>query len=177
MQTIVWTRDLSKVDPREIETCEDLLDSYFLMVRFPWLALSIRCYISPQVSSAGNMSTCIWPEVLKTLLAGRNIPLHYFPFHSDSHSHLQADSTLSRLNVLREKIDDTEALITINLDSRRNDLVAFDLVSLTQSHPAFFIPASKESSPASKRKQMRRLLKFACYKLCKKFPSKIQSST
>lgn len=32
MQTIVWTRDLSKVDPREIEGCEDLLDAYFLMV-------------------------------------------------------------------------------------------------------------------------------------------------
>ena len=32
MQTIVWTRDLSKVDPREIEACEDLLDAYFLMV-------------------------------------------------------------------------------------------------------------------------------------------------
>ena len=41
---------------------------------------------------------------------------------------LQADSTLSRLNVLRKKIDDTEALISIHLDSRRNDLVAFDLV-------------------------------------------------
>ena len=43
---------------------------------------------------------------------------------------LQADSTLSRLNVLRKKIDDTEALISIHLDSRRNDLVAFDLVRL-----------------------------------------------
>ena len=32
MQTILWTRDLSKVDPREIEGCEDLLDAYFLMV-------------------------------------------------------------------------------------------------------------------------------------------------
>ena len=32
MQTIVWTRDLSKVDPREIEACEDMLDAYFLMV-------------------------------------------------------------------------------------------------------------------------------------------------
>lgn len=34
MQTIVWTRDLNKVDPREIEGCEDLLDAYFLMVKF-----------------------------------------------------------------------------------------------------------------------------------------------
>ena len=42
---------------------------------------------------------------------------------------LKADSTLSRLNVLREKIEATEALISIHLDSRRNDLVAFDLVS------------------------------------------------
>ena len=32
MQTIVWTRDLDKVDPHDIETCEDLLDTYFLMV-------------------------------------------------------------------------------------------------------------------------------------------------
>ena len=32
MQTIVWTRDLNKVDPRDIEACEDLLDAYFLMV-------------------------------------------------------------------------------------------------------------------------------------------------
>ena len=32
MQTIVWARDLDKVDPRDIEACEDLLDAYFLMV-------------------------------------------------------------------------------------------------------------------------------------------------
>ena len=43
---------------------------------------------------------------------------------------MQADSTLSRLNVLREKIDDTEALVSFHLDSRRNDLVAFDLVGI-----------------------------------------------
>lgn len=42
---------------------------------------------------------------------------------------MQADSTLSRLNVLKERIDATEALISIHLDSRRNDLVAFDMVS------------------------------------------------
>lgn len=42
MQTIVWTRDLSKVDPREIEACEDLLDAYFLMVGRPLLPAA-RC--------------------------------------------------------------------------------------------------------------------------------------
>lgn len=41
---------------------------------------------------------------------------------------MQADSTLSRVNVLQDKIEATEALLTIQLDSRRNDLVAFDLV-------------------------------------------------
>ena len=58
-------------------------------------------------------------------------------------ANVQADSTLSRLNVLRERIDATEALISIHLDSRRNDLVAFDLVSRVQItiaylHLAFF---------------------------------------
>lgn len=33
LQTIVWARDLDKVDPRDIEACEDLLDAYFLMAK------------------------------------------------------------------------------------------------------------------------------------------------
>ena len=41
---------------------------------------------------------------------------------------LQVDHTLSRLNVLKERIESIEALVTIDLDHRRNELVAFDLV-------------------------------------------------
>ena len=37
---------------------------------------------------------------------------------------------MSGLMVLKERVDATEALIAIDLDNRRNDLVAFDLVSL-----------------------------------------------
>ena len=56
-------------------------------------------------------------------------PSHFYICLKDNKKRgLQADSTLSRLNVLKERIDATEALITIHLDSRRNDLVAFDLV-------------------------------------------------
>ena len=44
---------------------------------------------------------------------------------------LQVDSLMSRLMVLKERIDATEALITIDLDNRRNELVAFDLVCHT----------------------------------------------
>lgn len=35
---------------------------------------------------------------------------------------------MSGLIVLKERVDATEALIAIDLDNRRNDLVAFDLV-------------------------------------------------
>lgn len=41
---------------------------------------------------------------------------------------LQVDSVLSRLTALKERIEGTEALIEIDLDHRRNELVAFDLV-------------------------------------------------
>ncbi|KAK9795511.1 hypothetical protein WJX73_001908 [Symbiochloris irregularis] len=41
---------------------------------------------------------------------------------------MQVDHTLSRLNVLKERIEGIEALVTIDLDHRRNELVAFDLV-------------------------------------------------
>jgi hypothetical protein len=42
---------------------------------------------------------------------------------------LKVDATLSRLDVLRDRIEATEALVTLDLDHRRNELVAFDLVS------------------------------------------------
>ncbi|KAL3135886.1 hypothetical protein ABBQ32_007442 [Trebouxia sp. C0010 RCD-2024] len=41
---------------------------------------------------------------------------------------MQVDFLLSRLKVLYERIDDTEDLINIELDHRRNELVALDLV-------------------------------------------------
>ena len=40
---------------------------------------------------------------------------------------------LSRLTALKDKIEGTEALIEIDLDHRRNELVAFDLVSNLQT--------------------------------------------
>ena len=43
---------------------------------------------------------------------------------------LQVDTVLSRLTALKERIEGTEALIEIDLDHRRNELVAFDLVRL-----------------------------------------------
>ena len=36
---------------------------------------------------------------------------------------------MSRLNALKERIEAIEALVTIDLDHRRNELTAFDLVS------------------------------------------------
>ena len=44
---------------------------------------------------------------------------------------LQVDFLMSGLMVLKERIDATEALIAIDLDNRRNELVAFDLVMLS----------------------------------------------
>ena len=41
---------------------------------------------------------------------------------------VQVDTVLSRLTALKERIEGTEALIEIDLDHRRNELVAFDLV-------------------------------------------------
>lgn len=42
---------------------------------------------------------------------------------------LQADYTLRRLQQLKERILGTESLVAIELDSRRNELVALNLVS------------------------------------------------
>ncbi len=47
---------------------------------------------------------------------------------------MQVDFLMSGLMVLKERIDATEALIAIDLDNRRNELVAFDLVSLKAHH-------------------------------------------
>ncbi len=43
---------------------------------------------------------------------------------------LQTDSLLSRLKALKERIDATEAHVTLDLDHRRNQIVSFNLVSL-----------------------------------------------
>ena len=43
---------------------------------------------------------------------------------------LQADYTLRRLQQLKERILGTESLVAIELDSRRNELVALNLVSV-----------------------------------------------
>ena len=42
---------------------------------------------------------------------------------------------MSGLMVLKERIDATEALIAIDLDNRRNELVAFDLVPFLAGYP------------------------------------------
>ena len=47
------------------------------------------------------------------------------------HGLMQVDTVLSRLTALKERIEGTEALIEIDLDHRRNELVAFDLVRST----------------------------------------------
>lgn len=43
---------------------------------------------------------------------------------------VQVDTVLSRLTALKEHIEGSEALIEIDLDHRRNELVSFNLVSL-----------------------------------------------
>lgn len=42
---------------------------------------------------------------------------------------MQTDSLLSRLKGLKERIDATEAHVTLDLDHRRNQIVSFNLVS------------------------------------------------
>ena len=46
---------------------------------------------------------------------------------------VQADFTLRRLQQLKERILSTESLVAIELDSRRNELVALNLVYLFTS--------------------------------------------
>lgn len=48
---------------------------------------------------------------------------------------MQVDTVLSRLTALKERIEGTEALIEIDLDHRRNELVAFDLVRPPKTRP------------------------------------------
>ena len=43
---------------------------------------------------------------------------------------MQADFTLRRLQQLKERIMGTESLVAIELDSRRNELVALNLVCI-----------------------------------------------
>lgn len=49
---------------------------------------------------------------------------------------MQVDAVLARLGMLKERIDATEACIALDLDHRRNELVAFNLVSLLHVLPA-----------------------------------------
>ena len=49
-------------------------------------------------------------------------------------SALQVDFLLSRLSVMKERVEATQALVAIDLDQRRNELVAFDLVRLGLRH-------------------------------------------
>ena len=42
---------------------------------------------------------------------------------------VQVDEMLSRLSMLKEHVDTTEALCGLDLDRRRNELVAFSLVT------------------------------------------------
>ncbi len=53
---------------------------------------------------------------------------------------LQTDSLLSRLKALKERIDATEAHVTLDLDHRRNQIVSFNLVS---SRAFFHTPLSQ----------------------------------
>ncbi len=55
---------------------------------------------------------------------------------------MQVDFLMSGLMVLKERIDATEALIAIDLDNRRNELVAFDLVSESAHESALRLHAS-----------------------------------
>ena len=59
----------------------------------------------------------------------KNIILCTFVMDSQGLSAMQVDFLMSGLMVLKERIDATEALIAIDLDNRRNELVAFDLAS------------------------------------------------
>ena len=56
--------------------------------------------------------------------------------HTACATGLQVDFLMSGLIVLKERVDATEALIAIDLDNRRNDLVAFDLVQPVLPRPA-----------------------------------------
>ena len=47
---------------------------------------------------------------------------------------LQVDFLLSRLSVMKERVEAPQALVAIDLDQRRNELVAFDLVRLGLHH-------------------------------------------
>ncbi len=72
-----------------------------------------------QCSTTVNLRHCV--------LAVCTVP-HASYYTKHSIALLQVDSVLSRLTALKERIEGTEALIEIDLDHRRNELVAFDLV-------------------------------------------------
>ena len=103
----------------------------------PSLHIAIPCSVQLQrglMCRQGLYDFCCAPNTTVLLISiSCKFPLRvcedYIVQGSRFLANVQADSSLSRLNVLRERIDATEALISIHLDSRRNDLVAFDLVS------------------------------------------------
>jgi len=65
---------------------------------------------------------------------------------------VQADYTLRRLQQLKERILGTESLVAIELDSRRNELVALNLVSqwpaqcVVYTGPTALLEAAQSSS-------------------------------
>ena len=63
---------------------------------------------------------------------------------------LQVDFLMSGLMVLKERIDATEALIAIDLDNRRNELVAFDLVSIMHPAPCWGVQLLQGRGPLSR---------------------------
>lgn len=54
----------------------------------------------------------------------------------------QVDALLSRVKVLKERIEATESLITLDLDHRRNNIVEFNLVDTSLSTCGLLLPWS-----------------------------------
>ena len=108
----------SQVDKRDIEATEDLLDAYFMQV-----VLSITC------ACVDNFLSCQQSGTTWSIIVARWYASHHYNLRwTVTSATMQVDHTLSRLNVLKERIESIEALVTIDLDHRRNELVAFDLV-------------------------------------------------
>ncbi len=62
LQTLSWAKAIPMVDPRDIESCEELLEAYFMQVRAHMrqsACLSMYLYVCPLVCACMCNLTCL----------------------------------------------------------------------------------------------------------------------
>ncbi|PRW58893.1 magnesium transporter MRS2-7 [Chlorella sorokiniana] len=117
-ETVIEQPGAPAIDPHEIEDSEDMLESYFLQASAAAVQpeSQFACWAAPSCAGPAIAYTCI-----------------------DATHLFQIDYILRRLLTINERVDDTEDLVAIEMDHRRNELVATDLMVTTLTAGMAFV--------------------------------------